>query len=118
MFDDFDLFDHSGNASDSLLDDGQHDDSQCQDEDIHLLTEHETMSSADDSGGYPDENTADLGDLTPSDHELQHLENLEQSSLHPDHHTEHQDISFGSSDTISCSDCSGSCAAYCASLYR
>ncbi|HEX3044142.1 MAG TPA: hypothetical protein VHY08_05255 [Bacillota bacterium] len=120
MFDEFDPFNHSDNETDIFHDDGgQHDDNQYHDDGSHHLAEQETPDFDDGIvAGHPVDNQEDLGGLAPSDHELHQLDNLDEDSILPDHSQHHQDISFGSSETISCSDCSGGCAAYCASLYR
>lgn len=123
MFDDFDPFGHSGDDGDSLYhDDGQHDDLQ------ENLIDNDHSSLNDDFGDHHIVNSEDIGSLTPSDKELRHLETLEELINHPEHHENqetseihethesHHEISFG--ETVSCSDCSGSCAAYCASIFK
>lgn len=110
MYDEFDPF--SGNETDPIQDDSGH-----QDDLQHQLDEHEITGFEDGYGDLPSEHMEDLGELTPSGQELQHLEELEAPPSHPDHSHDHHDISFGSGETISCSDCSGGCGAYCAGLF-
>jgi hypothetical protein len=77
-----------------------------------------TLGFDETAGDHSNEIFEIPDDLTPSHEELHYLENLEEHSHQPDHPNGHHEISLGDSDKVSCSDCSGSCAAYCASLFK